>query len=119
MVVYFMLVRCSLSLVREIRYGLQTHSMIFSLIVVHYIYCLVHGICYDLAAQTWPISVKAQISGSSSLRVGFATNGSRFYVDELSQRTWSAGRLSYLITDTKIIKALELNALTWHLEVGS
>ena len=45
-----------------------------------------------MAAQTWSISLNTETHLSSIFRAGYGTEISRFYVDEISQRTFTNGK---------------------------
>ena len=55
------------------------------------LYYIVVGICYDLPAGNISISLTQFVQRKSEFAVGFATDASRLYVEEIGQKTWSGG----------------------------
>ena len=49
------------------------------------------GICDDLAAGTHSISLSSYTTNYAQFHVGYATAGSRLYVEELGQRKFTKG----------------------------
>ena len=45
-----------------------------------------------MAAQTWSISLNAELHGSPKFRAGYGTEISRLYVDEISQKAFADGK---------------------------
>ena len=59
---------------------------------IKYVIFTVHGVCFDLAAQTWSISLNTETHKSSIFRAGYGTEISRLYVDEISQKAFADGK---------------------------
>ena len=70
------------------------------------------GICYGLPSGQYSITLTSYIPKElSGMYIGFATNASRFYVEELGQHIWSSGNfikslLTYLTVNTSMERKL-------------
>ena len=56
------------------------------------VFISVHGICYQIAAGNVQITLRAHTTNYAQSHIGYATNASRLYVEELGQSASTPGR---------------------------